>query len=113
MTSCLFCKIVEKTIPATIVAENDHALAFRDLHPAAPTHVLVVPKTHLASIDEAADESAIVAQVMKLARDVARAEGHQASGYRLVMNTGDNAGQSVHHWHVHVLGGRQMSWPPG
>lgn len=113
MSTCIFCKIASKTIPASVVAENEHACAFRDLHPVAPTHVLVIPKKHVVSIDDAADDMALVGHVMQLARDVARAEGLAEGGYRLVMNTGEHAGQSVFHWHVHVLGGRPMAWPPG
>lgn len=113
MSNCIFCKIVEKTIPATLVAESDHACAFRDLHPVAPTHILVIPKKHVVSIDDAADDPSMVGRVLELARDVARAEGLKDGGYRLVMNSGEHAGQSVFHWHVHVLGGRPMAWPPG
>lgn len=113
-SSCLFCKIVAKTIPAKLVLENDHACAFRDLHPVAPTHILVIPKAHVVSIDDAVDASGdLVKHVMQMARDAARADGLKDSGYRLVMNTGQHAGQSVFHWHVHVLGGRHMAWPPG
>ena len=115
-TSCLFCKIVAKTIPAKLVLENEHACAFRDLHPVAPTHILVIPKQHLVSIDDAVDadaEGEIVKHVMQMARDAARADGLKENGYRLVMNSGEHAGQSVFHWHVHVLGGRSMAWPPG
>jgi histidine triad (HIT) family protein len=112
--SCLFCKIVAKEIPATLVAENEHALAFRDLRPMAPTHVLVIPKKHIASITSADDGDAmLLGQLMLMARDVAKAEGLDATGYRLVTNNGENAGQSVFHVHVHVLGGRAMAWPPG
>ncbi len=112
--SCLFCKIVAKEIPATIVAENDQAVAFRDLHPVAPTHVLVVPRKHVEDVNhlEPAD-AGIYAQMLLLAREVAKADGIDASGYRLVLNTGPDAGQSVFHMHMHVLGGRPMSWPPG
>lgn len=112
--SCLFCKIVAGEIPATIVAQNDHALAFRDLRPVAPTHVLVIPRKHVASIATSEDGDAmLLGQLMLLARDVARLEGLEATGYRLVTNNGEHAGQSVFHVHVHVLGGRAMAWPPG
>lgn len=112
--SCLFCKIVAKEIPATIVLENDHALAFRDIRPVAPTHVLVIPKKHVASITEATDaDGTMLGHLLLLARDVAKKEGLDATGYRLVTNNGESAGQSVFHVHVHVLGGRALSWPPG
>jgi len=112
--SCLFCKIVAREIPATIVAENEHALAFRDIRPAAPTHMLVIPKKHITSITSTEDSDALLlGQLMLLARDVARMDGLDATGYRLVTNNGENAGQSVFHVHVHVLGGRAMAWPPG
>jgi histidine triad (HIT) family protein len=112
--SCLFCKIVAREIPATIVAENEHALAFRDIRPAAPTHMLVIPKKHITSVASAEDGDALLlGQLMLLARDVAKLDGLDATGYRLVTNNGENAGQSVFHVHVHVLGGRAMAWPPG
>ncbi|HEX7602568.1 MAG TPA: histidine triad nucleotide-binding protein [Polyangiaceae bacterium] len=112
--SCLFCKIAAREIPATIVAENEHALAFRDVRPAAPTHMLVIPKKHITSIASVEDGDALLlGQLMLLARDVAKMDGLDATGYRLVTNNGENAGQSVFHVHVHVLGGRAMAWPPG
>jgi len=112
--SCLFCKIVAREIPATIVAENEHALAFRDIRPAAPTHMLVIPKKHITSVASAEDGDALLlGQLMLLARDVAKLDGLDTAGYRLVTNNGENAGQSVFHVHVHVLGGRAMAWPPG
>ncbi len=112
--SCLFCKIVAKEIPATIVLENEHALAFRDIRPVAPTHVLVIPKKHVVSITEATDaDGTMLGQLLLLARDVAKKEGLDQTGYRLVTNNGESAGQSVFHVHVHVLGGRGLSWPPG
>jgi histidine triad (HIT) family protein len=110
--NCLFCRIVKGEIPAKIVKQNEHALAFRDLHPAAPTHLLVIPKVHVADVSEATD-SAQLGHVFALAREVALEEGLAADGYRLVVNTGANAGQSVFHLHMHVLGGRAMAWPPG
>ncbi|MFO0663266.1 MAG: histidine triad nucleotide-binding protein [Polyangiaceae bacterium] len=111
---CIFCKIAAKKIPSKLVLENEHACAFRDLHPVAPTHILVIPKTHVVSIDDAVLAGGdLVKHVMQLAREAAHVDGLQASGYRLVMNTGEHAGQSVFHWHVHVLGGRPMAWPPG
>jgi len=112
--SCLFCKIVGKEIPATVVAENDDALAFRDIHPAAPTHVLVIPKKHIGSVAEmGSDDAALLGRLVLFASEVAKKEGIGETGFRLVNNTGPNAGQSVFHLHWHVLGGRGMSWPPG
>jgi len=109
--SCLFCRIVRGEIPARIVREDDHTVAFRDIDPKAPTHVLVIPRVHVASLDEARDP-ALVGQLMLAAAEVAAAEGI-AGGYRTVINTGADAGQTVHHLHVHVLGGRKLAWPPG
>jgi histidine triad (HIT) family protein len=109
--SCLFCRIVRGEIPARIVREDEHTVAFRDLDPKAPTHVLVIPRVHVASLDEARDP-ALVGQVMLAAAEVAASEGI-AGGYRTVINTGADAGQTVHHLHVHVLGGRKLTWPPG
>lgn len=109
---CLFCRIVDGAIPATIVARNDHALAFRDIDPKAPTHVLVIPAQHVASLAEATDAAQLGA-LLSLAAEVARLEGVAESGYRVVANTGSDGGQSVSHLHLHVLGGRAMGWPPG
>ena len=109
--SCLFCRIVRGEIPARIVREDEHTVAFRDIDPKAPTHVLVIPRVHVASLDEARDP-ALVGQVMLAAAEVAASEGI-AGGYRTVINTGADAGQTVHHLHVHVLGGRKLAWPPG
>jgi histidine triad (HIT) family protein len=110
--NCLFCRIVQGEIPAKIVKQNEHALAFRDINPAAPTHVLVIPKVHVTDVSEVTD-AATLGQVFALAREVALDEGLAEGGYRLVVNTGANAGQSVFHLHMHVLGGRSMAWPPG
>lgn len=111
---CLFCKIVAKEIPGDVVYEDEHALAFKDLRPVAPTHVLVVPKRHIAAIhDLTPDDAVTIGNVFVAARRVADKLGLTAAGYRLVVNDGDAAGQSVHHIHVHVLGGRPMTWPPG
>ncbi len=110
--SCLFCRIVAKEIPAHIVAETATALAFRDIAPQAPVHVLVIPKQHVASLDAVTDAS-ILAEIGMLAQRVARELGIAERGYRAVMNTGDDGGQTVHHLHLHVLGGRAMKWPPG
>lgn len=110
---CLFCNIVAKTTPAQIVFENDHVVAFRDIRPAAPTHVLVIPKKHVAGVHEATGEDAeTLGRVLLGARDVAEKLGLASGGYRLVINQGPDAGQSVFHIHCHVIGGRQMGWPP-
>ena len=111
--SCLFCGIVAGDIPATVVRQTERTLAFRDLNPGAPTHVLVVPRDHYADAAElAAADPAYMGEVVAAAAAVAEQED-LTGGYRLVANTGDDAGQTVHHLHIHVLGGRSMSWPPG
>lgn len=111
---CLFCKIVAKEIPAQIVHETDRTLAFRDVNPQAPTHVLVVPKDHYPnSAALAAADDGLADDVLKAAHAVAEQEGVAESGYRLVLNTGPGAGQTVFHVHGHVLGGRDLTWPPG
>jgi histidine triad (HIT) family protein len=114
MADCLFCRIVAGEVPADVVEETDRALAFRDINPQAPTHVLVVPKQHFDNAAHLSHEDAeLLAEVFRLAAAVAAAEGVAESGYRLVANTGDQAGQTVQHLHVHLLGGRSLSWPPG
>jgi histidine triad (HIT) family protein len=111
--SCLFCGIAAGEIPATVVHETERTLAFVDLNPGAPTHVLVIPRDHYANAAELAEaDAAYAGEVLAAAAAVARQEG-LTGGYRLVANTGDDAGQTVHHLHVHVLGGRALSWPPG
>jgi histidine triad (HIT) family protein len=110
--TCLFCRIVRREIPASIVWENEHALAFRDIKPEAPIHVLVIPKRHFASLNDAAD-ARLLGELLLAAREIAEGEGIAESGYRTVVNTGANAGQTVFHLHVHVMGGRRMTWPPG
>jgi histidine triad (HIT) family protein len=111
--SCIFCGIVAGEIPATVVHETARTLAFRDLNPGAPTHVLVIPRDHYANAGELAEaDPAYAGEVFAAAAAVAAQEG-LTGGYRLVANTGDDAGQTVHHLHVHVLGGRSLSWPPG
>jgi histidine triad (HIT) family protein len=112
--SCLFCKIIAREIPAKIVLENDHVLAFEDVNPQAPTHILVIPKKHIVGIHEATKEdAALLGELMLGAREAAEAAGLHETGYRLVVNNGAHAGQSVLHLHMHVLGGRQLGWPPG
>ena len=110
-TECLFCKIAEGTIPADIVYQDEATMAFRDVNPQAPTHVLVIPKEHIASFHHVRDAQLWLA-VIKATHRVAEQEDI-ASGYRIVSNIGSEAGQSVEHFHIHVLGGRQMTWPPG
>lgn len=111
---CLFCRIVAGKVPATMVAESEHTVAFRDLQPQAPTHVLVVPREHHPNAAAlAAAEPAVLAELHEQARKVAESDGVAASGYRLVFNTGADAQQSVPHVHLHLLGGRPMTWPPG
>ena len=113
MSDCLFCRIAAGDIPADVVHETDRVLAFRDITPQAPTHVLVVPRDHHADVGALADaDPGLLGEVMTAAVAVARAEG-LSGGYRLVANTGDDGGQTVHHLHVHVLGGRGLGWPPG
>jgi histidine triad (HIT) family protein len=114
MSDCLFCKIVNKEISATIVHENDHVVAFRDIRPVTPTHVLVIPKKHIVGMHEIQrDDVGTIGEVFTAARDVAEKLGLHTTGYRVVVNNGPDAGQSVFHLHVHVLAGRQMAWPPG
>jgi histidine triad (HIT) family protein len=111
---CIFCKIVTGELPATVVREGERTLAFRDLNPQAPTHVLVIPKEHHETVAQlAATDAALLAEVLGEAHAVAAQEGVSDSGYRLVFNTGREAGQTVFHTHAHVLGGRGLSWPPG
>jgi histidine triad (HIT) family protein len=110
----LFEKIIARQIPADIVLEDDHVIAFRDINPQAPVHVLVVPKKPLLNVASATEgDSELLARVLMAAKKVAIQEGVHDSGYRLVFNNGHNGGQSVDHLHCHVLGGRALTWPPG
>lgn len=109
---CLFCRIVRGEIPAKIVAETDTAVAFRDIDPRAPVHVLVIPREHVVSLSATRDP-ALVGELALLAAQIAAREGIAESGYRTVINTNSDAGQSVPHLHLHLLGGRAMGWPPG
>jgi histidine triad (HIT) family protein len=109
---CLFCRIVRREIPATLVVETDDCVAFRDINPQAPVHVLVIPRTHVASLDDATDAH-MVGRLALVAAEIARKEGIADSGYRAVINTNAAAGQTVFHIHLHLLGGRHLSWPPG
>lgn len=113
MSDCLFCGVINGEIPADIVARNDQALAFRDIDPKSPTHVLVVPLEHHENVTELAQRNrSLAGAVLALAAEVATAEG-LSDGYRVVFNTGADGGQSVYHVHAHVMGGRKMLWPPG
>lgn len=111
---CIFCRIADGSLPAAIVRQDEHTVAFRDLDPKAPVHVLVIPRRHIASINDVRDDDGTVLGALFIAaRDVAASEGIADDGYRLVVNTGAAANQTVHHVHLHVIGGRTMSWPPG
>lgn len=111
---CLFCKIVAGEVPATVLRETDTTVAFRDINPQAPTHVLVIPKVHYPDATSlAAAEPAIAADILRESAEVAALERTVDSGYRIVFNTGSGAGQTVFHAHAHVLGGRGLNWPPG
>ena len=113
MSDCLFCRIVAGEIPATIVARTERTVAFRDISPASPTHILVVPTTHVASLDQALDvDPTLAGAVVEQCARLARSEG-LGSGYRVVINTGRFGGQTVDLLHAHLLGGRPHSWPPG
>src|SRR5256885_10245945 len=112
MADCIFCKIARGEIPATMVVNNKEIAAFRDLNPQAPTHILIIPKKHIASLDDANDAD-LLGRMLGLAAALARQEKIAKSGYRTVINTGRDGGQSVDHLHIHLLGGRPMTWPPG
>jgi len=114
MMSCLFCKISRGEITATIVFEDDEMMAFRDINPQAPTHLLVIPKQHIATINDAATEDALLlGRMVLVGKKLAEKEGLSDDGYRLVFNVNSHGGQEVYHIHLHILGGRQMKWPPG
>ena len=114
MADNIFAKIIRKEIPAKIVYEDDRALAFRDNNPKAPVHILIVPKKDLARVSEAgAADEPLLGHLLIVAAEIARKEGIDGTGYRLVINKGADAGESVPHLHLHLLGGRPMSWPPG
>ncbi len=111
---CIFCKIVAGEIPAAKVYEDERAVAFRDINPQAPTHALVIPRRHVASLGEAGEgDEALLGHLLLVAARVAREAGHAGRGFRTVINSGADAGQTVFHIHVHVLGGRRLTWPPG
>ena len=112
--SCLFCRIRDGEIPAKRVHEDEQCLAFEDIHPQAPTHVLVIPRKHIAtSLDITAEDEGVLGHLHRVAADIARARGFATDGFRTVMNTNAGAGQTVFHIHLHLLAGRSLSWPPG
>ena len=114
MTDCLFCKLLAGQIPASIVYEDERVVAFQDINPQAPTHILLISREHIASAaDLTPTHAALHSRLFVVAGQLARREGIERSGYRLLTNVGGDAGQSVHHLHLHLLGGRAMSWPPG
>ena len=112
MGGCIFCKIAAGEIPATILKRADGMMAFQDLNPQAPTHLLVIPTDHLASLNDAKDPQ-LLGRLLGFARDLARDAGIAQRGYRVVVNTNPDGGQTVFHLHLHLLGGRPMTWPPG
>ena len=110
---CLFCKIVAGTIPVKLLYDDDQSVAFADINPQAPTHLLIIPKQHIASLAQAvAQDTPLLGHLMAVATDLARTH-NLARGHRVVINTGDDGGQTVHHLHLHLFGGRHMTWPPG
>lgn len=112
--NCIFCKIVEGAIPARIIYEDDLALAFHDIAPQAPTHALIIPREHLESLNDAGkSDEALLGHLLRLAPKIAYQLGIAETGYRTCLNTGADGGQSVFHLHIHVLGGRHLTWPPG
>ncbi len=114
MSDCLFCGIVAGTVPATMVRRDDDVVAFRDVNPQAPTHILVIPTEHVGSAAELTPaHDRTWARLLHAAQAIAESENLEADGYRLVVNVGRNGGQTVDHLHIHLLGGRQMTWPPG
>ena len=114
MSACIFCRIVDGTIPANIIYQDDRALAFLDINPQAPLHALIIPKRHVQSIHEStSSDGELLAHLLLICKEIATQKGLGESGYRVVTNVGPDAGQSVFHLHLHVLGGRHLSWPPG
>ena len=112
--SCLFCKILAGDIPAEIIYESDTAIGFRDINPKAPTHVVIIPRKHIATINDIdPDDQQVVGSLFTAAREIAEKEGHADAGYRVAMNCNEAAGQTVFHIHLHLLAGRSFSWPPG
>ena len=114
MSDCLFCKIRDGEIPADIVFENDDVLAFRDVNPHAPTHILIIPRKHIATVNDlSVEDELIMGKLFSVAKVIAAEEGVSDDGYRLVINCNEKAGQTVFHIHMHLLAGRRMTWPPG
>jgi len=114
MTDCLFCKIIAGDIPADKIYEDENVFAFRDINPVAPLHALIIPKKHIAMINDLKPQDAeVVGQLFLTAKEIAKQEGYDETGYRTVMNCGEAAGQTVFHIHLHLLAGRELSWPPG
>ena len=114
MSDCLFCKIVSGEIPCDKIYENDKLIAFRDIDPKAPTHILVIPKKHIRSINELeTSDQNLAGEILLAAKEIARIENIESSGYRTIFNTNNDGGQTVYHIHMHVMGGRQLHWPPG
>lgn len=114
MTDCLFCKIIKGEIPSVKVYEDDKVLAFRDIDPQAPSHIVVIPKTHISSTNElTAENSAVIGYIFEVIAKIAKQEGFAEQGYRVVNNCGEDGGQTVGHIHFHLLAGRNLQWPPG
>lgn len=114
MADCLFCRIINREIKGSIVYEDDRLIAFNDINPQAPTHVLIVPKRHIASLNDLTpDDDEIVGEMARRAAEIAKDKGISAGGFRTVFNTNRDAGQTVFHIHLHLIGGRVMHWPPG
>tara|TARA_S200000501_G_scaffold160645_1_gene151517 strand:+ start:41794 stop:42138 length:345 start_codon:yes stop_codon:yes gene_type:complete len=114
MENCLFCKIINKQISADIVYSNGSILSFRDINPVAPTHVLIIPKFHISTLNDIRNNhSNILGEIMLAAKEVAAIEGIAKEGYRTIFNCNKNAGQTVFHIHLHLIGGRSLGWPPG
>ncbi len=112
--SCLFCKIARAEIETDYLYENEHVLAFRDIHPQAPQHILIIPRQHIASLNDLEpDNSHLIAEMVLAAKTLASEMGFAETGYRILMNCNDDGGQTVYHIHLHLLGGRRMHWPPG
>ena len=114
MADCLLCKIIDRTIPSRVVYEDDRVMAFEDVNPQAPTHVLIVPKRHIATLNDiGTEDDQIVGELVRRAAAIAKERGFSEHGYRTVFNTNRGAGQTVFHIHLHLLGGRPLTWPPG
>ena len=114
MDECLFCNIVNKNIPCDKLIENDSIIAFRDINPQAPTHILIIPKKHISTINDLKpDDSILIGEMFLIAKELAQVENINNSGFRMVFNCNEDGGQTVFHIHLHLLGGRKLSWPPG